>query len=80
MSRSPVVIFQKYGKPVLPFMNVCIFLLNYFQEQSKSWEPFQYWVLLFRRNLKQRKFAFHMTWLTPEIMRSWERSDSVVEC
>ena len=51
-----------------------IFCIKYFQEQSKSWERCQCWVLLFRRNHKQRKFAFYMTWLTPiELLKppSW---------
>ena len=30
MSRSPVVFFKKYGKPVLPFMKVRYFLLKIF--------------------------------------------------
>ena len=30
MSRSPAGFFQKYGKPVLPFMDVWYFLLKIF--------------------------------------------------
>ena len=34
MSRSPAVFFQKYGKPVLPFMNVWYFLLKNISKSS----------------------------------------------
>ena len=34
MSRSPAVFFQKYGKPVLPFMNVWYFFAKKFSKSS----------------------------------------------
>ena len=58
-------IFQKYGKQVLPFMKYGIFFAKIFPRAVQKLGIVPMLVLLFRRNHKQRKFAFNVTVLTP---------------
>ena len=57
-------IFQKYGKPVLSFMNVWSFLLKIFPRAVQKLGIMPVLVFTFRRNHKPKIFAFDMTGLT----------------
>ena len=65
MSRSPAVFFKKYGKPVLPFMNVWYFFAKIFQRAVQKLGIVPWLVFTFQEEPQTKKITFYMTGLTP---------------
>ena len=55
MSRSPAVFFKKYGKPVLPFMNVWYFLLKIFPRVVQKLGTVSVFVFTFQEEPQAKK-------------------------
>ena len=77
MSKSPAIIFQKYEKPVLPFMNIWQFLPNIFPKavQKLGTEP----VLVFTFQEEPQAKKIHILYDWANLQRAFEGTLMIIK-